>query len=79
MRSLLSFLLVSLFAFSGKAKPNFVVVLVDDHAFEAISAYGTYLQDFAKTPAIDRWPRKACVLTTLPAPIQSARPAGHPS
>ena len=54
MRSLLSFLLVSLFAFSGKAKPNFVVVLVDDHAFEAISAYETYLQDFAKTPAIDR-------------------------
>ncbi|MDP7251943.1 MAG: sulfatase [Planctomycetota bacterium] len=31
-----------------------VVVLVDDHAFEAISAYGTYLKDFAKTPAIDR-------------------------
>ena len=54
MRTLFSFLLVSLFAFSGKSKPNFVVVLVDDHAFEAISAYGTYLQDFAKTPAIDR-------------------------
>ena len=41
-------------ALFGKPKPNFVVVLVDDHAFEAISAYGTYLQDFAKTPAIDR-------------------------
>ncbi|TWT85120.1 Arylsulfatase [Planctomycetes bacterium CA13] len=35
-------------------KPNMVVVLVDDHAFEAISAYGTYLKEFAKTPAIDR-------------------------
>jgi len=34
--------------------PNMVVVLVDDHAFEAISAYGTYLKDFAKTPTIDR-------------------------
>ncbi len=31
-----------------------VVVLVDDHAFEAISAYGTYLKDHARTPAIDR-------------------------
>ena len=31
-----------------------VVVLVDDHAFEAISAYGTYLKDFSKTPTIDR-------------------------
>lgn len=36
------------------SKPNFVVVLVDDHAYEAISAYGTYLKDYAKTPAIDR-------------------------
>ena len=31
-----------------------IVVLVDDHAFEAISAYDSYLKDFAKTPAIDR-------------------------
>ncbi|MEM0968628.1 MAG: sulfatase [Verrucomicrobiota bacterium] len=31
-----------------------MVVLVDDHAFEAISAYGTHLEDFAQTPAIDR-------------------------
>ncbi|HBM78984.1 MAG TPA: hypothetical protein DD438_12815, partial [Verrucomicrobiales bacterium] len=35
-------------------RPNMVIVLVDDHAFEAISAYGTYLKDHAKTPAIDR-------------------------
>lgn len=35
-------------------QPNMVVVLVDDHAFEAISAYGTYLKDYAKTPTIDR-------------------------
>ena len=25
------------------ARPNMVIVLVDDHAFEAISAYRTYL------------------------------------
>tara|TARA_R110000850_G_scaffold242592_2_gene367348 strand:+ start:2382 stop:3908 length:1527 start_codon:yes stop_codon:yes gene_type:complete len=35
-------------------QPNIVVVLVDDHAFEAISAYGSYLKDYAKTPTIDR-------------------------
>ena len=35
-------------------KPNIIVVLVDDHAFEAISAYGSYLKDHAKTPTIDR-------------------------
>ena len=41
---------------SGSAanQPNIVVVLVDDHAFEAVSAYGTYLKDHAKTPNIDR-------------------------
>ena len=36
------------------ARPNIVVVLVDDHAYETISAYNTYLKDYAKTPAIDR-------------------------
>lgn len=36
------------------ARPNIVVVMADDHAFEAISAYRTYLKQFAKTPAIDR-------------------------
>lgn len=34
--------------------PNIVVVLVDDHAVEAISAYGGYLKDYARTPNIDR-------------------------
>ncbi|MEM6260018.1 MAG: sulfatase [Planctomycetota bacterium] len=35
-------------------KPNIVFVLVDDHALEAVSAYGSHLKDYAKTPAIDR-------------------------
>ena len=39
---------------TGKPRPNMVVVLVDDHAYEAISAYDSYLKDFAKTPTIDR-------------------------
>ncbi len=34
-------------------KPNIVVVLVDDHAWEAVSAYGGYLKDHAQTPVID--------------------------
>lgn len=38
----------------AQVRPNMVVVLVDDHAFEAISAYDSYLKDYAKTPAIDR-------------------------
>jgi arylsulfatase A-like enzyme len=47
-------LLLSLLTSVALAAPNFVVVLVDDHAFEAISAYGSHLKDFAKTPSIDR-------------------------
>ena len=39
-------------------RPNIVFVLADDHAFEAISAYETYLKDFAKTPTIDRLARE---------------------
>ncbi len=35
-------------------KPDIVFVLVDDHALEAVSAYGSHLKDYAKTPAIDR-------------------------
>ena len=44
----------SQFLSAQNTKPNIVVVLVDDHAFEAISAYNSYLKDFAKTPTIDR-------------------------
>jgi arylsulfatase A-like enzyme len=49
-----SLLLVANVWAAQEKQPNMVVVLVDDHAFEAISAYGTYLKNFAKTPTIDR-------------------------
>ena len=46
-------------ALLGRAKsPNFVVVLADDHAYKAISCYGTYLKNYAKTPNIDRLARE---------------------
>ena len=50
----LSMLITSAAAANENSKPNMVVVFVDDHALEAISAYESYLVDFAKTPAIDR-------------------------
>ena len=57
-RTIAGILLASLLgvATAGAAskQPNIVFILADDHAFEAISAYGTHLKDFAKTPAIDR-------------------------
>lgn len=58
MKTLATLLTLGFTAFgchlSAAEKPNMVVVLVDDHAFEAISAYKDFLKDYAKTPAIDR-------------------------
>ena len=35
-------------------RPNIVFIMSDDHAFQAISAYGGILKDLAPTPNIDR-------------------------
>ena len=35
-------------------RPNIIYIMSDDHAFQAISAYGGMLKDFAPTPNIDR-------------------------
>jgi arylsulfatase A-like enzyme len=35
-------------------KPNIIFIMSDDHAYQAISAYGGPLKDYAPTPNIDR-------------------------
>lgn len=35
-------------------RPNIIYIMSDDHAYQAISAYGGSLKDFAPTPNIDR-------------------------
>ncbi|MDP3002693.1 MAG: sulfatase-like hydrolase/transferase, partial [Bacteroidales bacterium] len=37
-----------------KLRPNIVYIMSDDHAYQAISAYGGPLKDYAPTPNIDR-------------------------
>ncbi len=37
-----------------KSRPNIVYIMSDDHAYQAISAYGGPLKDLAPTPNIDR-------------------------
>ena len=50
-----SFVLALLCAATLWAKaPNILFIMADDHAVEAISAYGSHLRDYAKTPNIDR-------------------------
>ncbi|MGJ3234016.1 sulfatase family protein [Marivirga sp.] len=58
----LYFLIISLFIFSctnGEKKeqnkrPNIIYIMADDHAFQAISAYGHPISKIAPTPNIDR-------------------------
>ncbi|MCK4960257.1 MAG: hypothetical protein KAT00_12675 [Planctomycetes bacterium] len=38
---------------SGK-KPNFVFIMSDDHALEAVSCYGSILKDYAFAPILCR-------------------------
>ena len=39
---------------SSSSKPNIVFIFSDDHATNAISAYGGLFKDLAPTPNIDR-------------------------
>jgi arylsulfatase A-like enzyme len=39
---------------SVQQRPNIIYIMSDDHAFQAISAYGGTLKDYAPTPNIDR-------------------------
>ncbi len=39
---------------AGNQRPNIIYIMSDDHAYQAISAYGGPLKDYAPTPNIDR-------------------------
>ncbi|NMC37588.1 MAG: sulfatase [Bacteroidales bacterium] len=43
---------------SDDQRPNIIYIMSDDHAFQAISAYGGILKDYAPTPNIDRIARE---------------------
>ena len=47
-------LLFPLAVWAGGKKPNILFMMSDDHASEAIGAYGSWLKDFVHTPTIDR-------------------------
>jgi arylsulfatase A-like enzyme len=58
--------ILGLYAQSAAAeRPNIVFILADDHASEAISAYGSWLKDFAKTPNIDRIAREGMLFRNV--------------
>src|SRR3546814_10722988 len=44
-------------------RPNIVYIMSDDHAYQAISAYGSALSKLAPTPNIDRIAKNGAVFT----------------
>ena len=64
------------------SRPNIVVIYSDDHAYQAISAYGSRLADVAPTPNIDRIARqgirfdRATVTNSICAPARAVMLTG---
>src|ERR1700710_2530181 len=66
---------INVYAQRNNRPPNILIILSDDHAYQAISAYGSKLM---QTPNIDRIVREgaifqnACVTNSLCAPSRAA-------
>ena len=60
MRTLTS-LLLTLVACTAAERPNILFIFSDDHALQAISAYGGRFKDIAPTPNIDRLAKQGAV------------------
>ncbi|MBT3913949.1 MAG: hypothetical protein HOF22_12255, partial [Verrucomicrobia bacterium] len=59
MKNLIPLLAACLFALhqapaEAAKRPNILFMMSDDHASEAISAYGSWLKDYCHTPTLDR-------------------------
>ena len=79
---LTSLLLVTASMANADSRPNIVVIYSDDHAYQAISAYGGRLADVAPTPNIDRIARggmrfdRATVTNSICAPARAVMLTG---
>jgi N-acetylglucosamine-6-sulfatase len=58
---ILTALLLTLAACSAADRPNILFIFSDDHALQAISAYGGRFRDIAPTPNIDRLAKQGAV------------------
>ena len=78
----LIFLLLNVLTVYSQVKPNILFIMSDDHAYQAISAYGSVLN---KTPNIDRLANegaiftRACVTNSLCAPSRAVMLTGKHS
>ena len=54
-------------------RPNIVYIMSDDHAYQAISAYGSPLSKLAPTPNIDRIAKNGAIFTQSFVPCMTQR------
>ena len=47
------FLTLGVLSLSGAAKPNILFIFTDDHAYQAVGAYESWLKEHCPTPHID--------------------------
>lgn len=70
-------------AIAQEARPNIIYIMSDDHALQAISAYGSYLAEILPTPNIDRLAHEGirmdncCVTNSISAPSRACIMTGQ--
>src|SRR5690554_4719977 len=73
MKKLFLFVLLSWsISVNAQQKPNMVIIISDDHAYQTIGAYGSKLME---TPNIDRIAREGAVFDKATSPTLSVGPA----
>ena len=71
--------LAALSCFHGKmlaqdaARPNILYIMCDDHAMQAISAYGSPISKLAPTPNMIVWHNEECSFATVSWKTHSQR------
>ena len=76
MRSLI-FLLGTLITATAAERPNIVFIFSDDHALQAISAYGGRFKDIAPTPNIDKLASEGMRFTDAHSPATVCTPSRY--
>lgn len=82
MKLISTFILFSSFVLWAKKKPNILFIFTDDHAYQAVGSYNSWLKDYCPTPHIDSLARdgmlfEQCYVTnSICGPMRAAIQTG---
>ena len=82
MKTLALFLSITAILFSSEKKPNILFIFTDDHAYQAVGAYNSWLKEHCPTPHIDSLARdgmlfEQCYVTnSICGPMRAAIQTG---